>query len=59
MKAEEQALALSAKLEAIERDKELQRKRAQQHRDELSRYAKMHEQLKRELDVIQASASAC
>lgn len=37
LRAEEQAHALSAKLETIEKDKELQRKRAQQHRDELNR----------------------
>ena len=57
-RAEEQAQALSAKLEAVEKDKEMQRRRAQQHRDELSSYASMHEALKRELDVIQASAAA-
>ena len=33
-------------------------RRAQQHRDELGRFSQMHEQMKRELDVIQASASA-
>ena len=39
MRAEEQAYALSSKLEAIEKDKENQRRRAQQHRDELNRWA--------------------
>ena len=58
VKAEETAKMLSAKLEAVEKDKENQRRRAQQHRDELGRFSQMHEQMKRELDVIQASASA-
>lgn len=57
-RAEEQAMALSAKLEAVEKDKELQRRRATQHRDDLTKYARMHEALKRELDVIHASAAA-
>ena len=33
-------------------------RRAQQARDEYARYTKMHDSLKRELDVIQASAAA-
>lgn len=88
VRVEQQAYALSEKLEAVEKDKDLQRRRAQQHRDELTRFAccrlvrrprhlpldpqlltarvgallvrfaKMHEQLKRELGIIQASAQA-
>ena len=56
--AETTAKALSAKLEAVEKDKEAQRRRAQSHRDELTKYTRMHDQLKRELDVIQASAAS-
>lgn len=58
LRVEEAAKALSAKLEAVEKDKDLQRKRAQQYRDEFTKYSAMHESLKRELDVIQASAAA-
>ena len=57
-KAEENAKSLSSRLEAVEKDKENQKRRAQQNRDDLTRYAKMHEQLKRELDVIEASANS-
>ena len=58
LKAEENAKSLSSRLEAVEKDKENQKRRAQQNRDDLTRYAKMHEQLKRELDVIEASANS-
>ena len=59
VKAEETAKMLSAKLEAVEKDKENQRRRAQsRHGNELGRFSQMHEQMKRELDVILASASA-
>lgn len=57
-KAEEMARSLSDRLEAVEKDKEVQKRRCQVHRDELARYAQMHEVLKRELDVIEASAAA-
>ena len=58
LRVEQQAYALSEKLETIEKDKEHQRRRALQHREELTKFAKMHEQLRRELDIIQSSASA-
>ena len=58
LRAEEAAKALSAKLEAVEKDKEAQRRRAQHHRDELARCSALHEQMKRELDVIEASAAS-
>ena len=45
-------------LEAVEKDKEAQKRRAQKNRDDLTRYQQMHEALKRELDVIKASAAA-
>ena len=37
VRAEQQAHALSSKLEAIEKDKEVQRRRAHEHRNELTR----------------------
>lgn len=37
LKVEQQAYVMSEKLEAVEKDKENQRRRAQQHRDELTR----------------------
>lgn len=55
---EETAHQLSAKLEAVEKDKEVQRRRAQRYREENTRCAKLHEQMKRELDVIEASAAS-
>ena len=58
LRAEETARTLSAKLEAIEKDKESQRRRAQQQRDELTRCTMLHEQIKRELDIIEASAAS-
>lgn len=58
LRAEETARALSDKLEAVEKDKEVQRRRAQQYRDELARSLKLHESIKRQLDVIEASAAS-
>lgn len=58
MKAEDAALAMTNKLEAVEKDKEAHRRRAQQCRDELARCTALHDQLKRELDVIEASAAS-
>ncbi len=58
IRAQEVAQQLSARLEAIEKDKEMQRKRATLMRDEFTKYAKLHDHLKRELLVIQASAAA-
>ena len=55
---EAQAKALSDKLESVEKDKEAQRKRAQHHREEVDRYSAMYDALKRELDVVHASAAA-
>ena len=46
LRAQETAKQLSAKLEAVEKDKDLQRKRAQQHRDDHTRYSAMYESLK-------------
>lgn len=46
LKAEETAKQLSVKLEAIEKDKDVQRKRAQLHRDEYTKYSAMYEALK-------------
>ena len=39
VRVEQQAYSLSDKLEVVEKDKDLQRRRAQQHRDELTRFA--------------------
>ena len=58
LRAEESARTLCAKLEAVEKDKEAHRRRAQQCRDELARCTALHDQLKRELDVIEASAAS-
>jgi|UniRef100_A0A7S3ERC0 chromosome segregation ATPase len=55
---EAHAAALAAKLEAVEKDKESHRRRAVQHREEVLRYTEMHEALKRELEVINASAES-
>jgi chromosome segregation ATPase len=58
LKAEETARVLATKLEAVEKDKEVQRRRVAQARDDIANYSRMHDALKRELDIIQASASA-
>ena len=58
MKSDKQARALSDKMEAVEKDKEAQKRRCQKARDDVSKYEKMHEMLKRELDVIAASAAS-
>ena len=58
MRAEKQARALSEKMEAVEKDKEAQKRRCQKARDDVSKFEKMHEMLKRELDVIAASAAS-
>ena len=54
LKAETSVTALAAKLEAVEKEKEVHRRRAAQHRDEVMKYSAMAEALKRELDVINA-----
>ena len=56
VRAEESAAALAAKLEAVEKDKDLQLRRLQQHRDEVARLRQLEMQLKQELDVVAASA---
>lgn len=58
MKAERTAAALAAKLETIEKEKEAQRRKAVQHRDDVSKYDSMADALKRELDMIHASAES-
>lgn len=58
MRAEKQARTLSEKMEAVEKDKENQKRRCQKARDDIAKYEKMHEMLKRELDVIAASAAS-
>ena len=57
-KAEAAARALSKKLEEVEKDKEAQKRRCAKARDDVQRFGAMYEQLKRELDVIQASAAS-
>ena len=51
------ARTLSVKLEAIEKDAEMQRRKAALSREEINKLVKMHESLKKELDVITAAAS--
>ena len=58
LRGEEQARTLSAKLEAVEKDKEAHRRRAQQHRDELARCTALHDQLKREVRGDRRTARA-
>jgi len=58
MRAEKQARALSDKIEAVEKDKEAQKRRCQKARDDVAKFEKMHEMLKRELDIIAASAAS-
>lgn len=58
LRNEEQAKALSDKLEAVEKDKDAHRKRAHTCKDELAKMQTLHDQIKRELDVIEASAAA-
>lgn len=57
MRLEKQARTLSDKMEAVEKDKENQKRRCQKARDDIVKYEKMHDMLKRELDVIAASAA--
>lgn len=58
IKAEDTAKGIAAKLEAVEKDKEVQRRRVDVARSEITKFSRMHDALKRELDVIQASAAA-
>ena len=58
LEAEQIANALADRLEAVEKDKEAQKRRCQKARDDIAKYEKMHELLKRELDVIAASAAS-
>ena len=55
---EASAIALASKLEAVEKDKEVHRRRAAQHREQVLQYTEMYEALKRELEVINASAES-
>lgn len=57
-KADQLAVSLSDKLEAVEKETERLRKLAQRHRDEVARYTLRYEALSRELGVVQASAAA-
>lgn len=57
-RSEAAARSLAKKLEGVEKDKENQKKRCAKARDDLERFTQMHELLKRELDVIQASAAS-
>mmetsp|Transcript_24216 Transcript_24216/g.52231 ORF Transcript_24216/g.52231 Transcript_24216/m.52231 type:complete len:181 (-) Transcript_24216:192-734(-) len=52
------AQQLSAKLEVVEKAKEECRRKSQQHKDEVTKYSALYDELKRELDVIHASAAA-
>eukprot|EP00965_Chrysotila_dentata_P262433 6214566-Pleurochrysis_carterae.AAC.4 len=58
MRADESAEAIGAKLEHVEKLKDECKKRAMQHKAELAKYSEMYDSLKRELDVIYASAAA-
>ena len=49
---------MADRLEAIEKDKEGQLRRLQEQKREVERYSKMYEDLKRELEIVQASAAA-
>ena len=48
----------TSELEAVEKDKDAHRKRAHTCKDELAKMQTLHDQIKRELDVIEASAAA-
>ena len=58
MRAEQAARALAAKMKAVEKGKEAERRRDQQLRDEVARNSKLLRDLRRELEVIQASAAS-
>ena len=58
VRAENTATTLADRLEAIEKDKEGQLRRLQEQKREVERYSKMYEDLKRELEIVQASAAA-
>ena len=58
MGAEQIANALADKLESVEKDKEAQLRRLQAQKKEVERYGNIYEDLKRELDIVQASAGA-
>jgi len=58
LEAEQIANALADRLEAVEKDKEAQLRRLQAQKKEVERYGNIYEDLKRELDIVQASAGA-
>ena len=58
LEAEQIANALADRLEAVEKDKEAQLRRLQAQKKEVERYGTIYEDLKRELDIVQASAGA-
>ena len=58
LEAEQIANALADRLEAVEKDKEAQLRRLQAQKKEVERYGTIYEDLKRELDLVQASAGA-
>jgi chromosome segregation ATPase len=58
MKAAETAQSLTDRLEAIEKEKARLRRLANQHRKEADGYSRKYEELRRELNVVQASAAA-
>jgi len=56
--AEQTANALAERLEGVEKDKEVQFRRLQAQKKEVERYGNIYEGLKRELEIVQASAAA-
>ena len=58
LEAEQIANALADRLEAVEKDKEAQLRRLQAQKKEVERYGNIYEDLKRELDIVEASAGA-
>ena len=56
--AEQIANALADRLEGVEKDKEAQLRRLHAQKKEVERYGNIYEDLKRELEIVQASAGA-
>ena len=49
---------MAERLEGVEKDKEAQLRRLQEQKKEVERYGNIYEGLKRELEIVQASATA-
>ena len=58
LRSEEAAKAIAKKMEEMEKDKEKQQRRAQRHKEEIEKATVLYDKLKRELEVIEASAAA-